>query len=482
MINIDKKRILILEPALNSYKNSLFFKSKEPNVSIYRCIYELKKNYDVEYIDFKTDKITKTKLFSKFSNFDLIILNIKSYNYLLSTQIINKILKIKNKDNNKIDLILIGQYPESRYENILNKYGNHKDQINIFIGESYLLGFKLNEIYEKYISKEIDIKDIFENNVLKLSNHTNNLDNIPLIDITEFSKRDYYSLYPMKGLSPKKWFFMNITEGCSHNCIFCSQTLRISHGTEFKIFSVNETILRIKRALNSDYNIIRFIDDDFLGNKKYIENLCKELIRNKIKFRWMAQVRADKIDNKIIKLMKKAGCESLNFGIESGSKRILKILKKGENLETMKNAVKICKKNKIKFVCYFMIGSPSETLNDIKKSIKLSFRFAPDVLQVGFFTPYEGSPFYENNKEFLEKNMKKTIFHYDAGYLNFSKVKIKKLNHIFFWWNFLYYIINPIKSFKIIFTMLFLEPKRTVKIASEIFIRLTSKIKKAYFR
>jgi radical SAM superfamily enzyme YgiQ (UPF0313 family) len=434
------EKILVLEPLLNRFRNRLFFKSKEPNLSILRGLTVLKQKYKTKFIDFKTDSPTKSQIISEIKKNDYIFLNIKSYNLEISAKIIN----LAKKYNNKIRIYVFGQLPEARPDIFLKRFSG----IAVIKEEFY------------------DFTQFFVNK--NKINKTKNLDNIPKIDLSEMKKRDYFTLYPMKKLRYNKWAFMYLSEGCAHNCIFCSQTLRISHGKKINTFSTKESISRIKRVLKSGFNTIRFADDDFLGNVIFVKKLCNEIIKQKIKFRWMAQVRADKLNNDIIKLMKKAGCECVNFGIESGSKRILSILKKGESLEKMKDATKLCKNHKIKIVTYFMIGNPSETQKEINQSIKLSFLINPDVLQVGYFTPYEGSPFYEENRNLIESKIKYGLFHYDPININFSNVDSNKLKLIYKRWNLKYYFTHPIKSLVLLLNLFAFYPKRTLKIIKEI--------------
>lgn len=431
------ERILVLEPLLNRYKNTLFFKSKEPNIATLRAIKIFKKKYKVKFIDFKIDNTSKKDVLKNIEKCDYLFLNIRSYNFRISTRILSFAAK------RKLKIYLFGQLPEAIPGYFLKKYNAIK-----------IIKEDLYEFAHKFVCDEKIDKTV-------------NLDSIPEIDLEEILKRDYYTVYPLKKLKKYRFAFMNLTEGCVHKCIFCSQTLRISHGNRIIHFSPKEAVRRIKRILGSGFNAIRFADDDFLSDTEFIRQLCELLIKKGIKFRWMAQVRADKIDEKTLILMKNAGCESLNFGVESGSKRILKVLRKGESLEKIKESIKLCKKHNINVVTYFMIGCPTERLKELKKSIRFSFEIKPDILQICFFTPYEGSPFYENNKEIILNRIKSGFFHYNSKYANFSNVKTKKLRQIYRYWYLKFYLLNFPITIKMLLNIFLFHPSRVFRVGAE---------------
>jgi len=446
------KKVVILEPFLNCKASNSIIKSKEPNISTFRAITLFKKRFKVEFIDLKIDEIKQTALYNKLKDADFIFINVKSYNKLFSQKIINYSL-----NNMRSKVFVFGQIPS--YDPFLiqgdgsaNTKNYKRDDyrfVSSIKGEFYNFARYFIDDPKKYC--KMDIID------LKTHKDFNDMDNIPMLDLKELKSRKYYTVYPLKGVKRNKWAFMNLTQGCPYNCIFCSQTLRISQGKQISHFSSDEAIKRIKRMLSNGFNAIRFNDDNFLSNKLFIRELCLKITKQNLKFRWMAQVRADSLDDKTLALMKKAGCESLNFGVESASERILRILEKGETLSSIDKAIKLCKKYKILTVNYYMIGAPSETLSEIKKSIDFSFRTKPDVLQIAYFTAYEGSSFFEKNKKIFLSNKEQVSYHYSNNKFNFSNIKKNKLKKIYRNWYLAYYLIHPFKSLRVIFNLLALR-------------------------
>ncbi len=438
------KKVVILEPFLNEPRKNSLIKSKEPNISTFRAITLLKKKFKVELIDLKIDNVSKKEIFGKIKVADFLFINVKSYNKAFCQNIIKFAL---NKSLTKV--FVFGQIPS--YDPALIHIQGPEIQADTNSFVSFIQGefYNFSRFFIEDPKKYTNMKIIN----LKLHSDFEDIDKIPPLDIKELKKRKYYTVYPLKKIRKTRWAFMNLTEGCPHKCIFCSQTLRISHGKKLRHFSCIEAIKRIKRMLSFGFNAIRFNDDNFLCDKVFIKDLCKELIKRKIIFRWMAQVRADSIDEKTLLFMKKAGCESLNFGVESASDKILKTLEKGEDIANIKDAIILCKKHKILTVNYYMIGSPKERISDIKKTIDFSFETKPDVLQIAYFTAYEGSPFFEKNKEIILSGKNGYSYHYSTMNFNFSYVKKRKLKSIYKSWYIKYYFTHPLKSLRIILNM-----------------------------
>ena len=116
---------------------------------------------------------------------------------------------------------------------------------------------------------------------------------------------------------------------------------------------------------------IRFFDDVFTMDKNRVLQICDEIVSRKLNLVWECEARANTIDEEIIGAMKRAGCEFIDLGIESGSDRILKNIKKSITVEQAIASAKIIKKAGIGLKAFFMHGLPGETYEDIKKTVFL---------------------------------------------------------------------------------------------------------------
>ncbi len=189
------------------------------------------------------------------------------------------------------------------------------------------------------------------------------------------------------------------SRGCPYNCIFCDRSV---FGHKYRYHSA-EYVLEMFRILTKGYQIkhVYIYDDTFITAKERLYEICNYLIKEKTKVSWSCQGTVH-VDYETLKLMKAAGCWQIGFGIESGSERILKVLKKSQTVEQVKKAVGMANKAGIKVRGLFIIGSPTETREDIMKSIALAKELPLDDLQVLNFTPFPGTEIYPIAKEYGE--------------------------------------------------------------------------------
>ena len=230
-----------------------------------------------------------------------------------------------------------------------------------------------------------------------------NLDDIPFPsrDLYEF---DYYKRYFALGNPLRYLAHFIASRGCPLNCVFCKPGFG-------KIINVRspENILEEIKLVQKDYNIdtIHFLDEVMLGGtKKNVANFCEYVLskyNGKPDFFWMGNTNSRMLDCKTIKLMKRAGCFKIAFGVESGSKAILKDMRKNNDLEQLKEIVTYCKK--LGMGVYFNLSTntfneTAETLNETKEYLMHFNQFHFHVPNRFFFlVPIIGTALYREAKE-----------------------------------------------------------------------------------
>ncbi len=222
-------------------------------------------------------------------------------------------------------------------------------------------------------------------------------------------------------LSAKPADVMSISRGCVFNCGFCET--RKLWGNMCRGFSPKRVIGEIQ-DMQSKYGTkgIYFINDNFTLRKKETIELCNLMIQHKLDLQWVCDTRLDLVDQELLELMSKAGCKTIWFGVESASPRILKRIGRNTTPQQAENAVKLCKKNGIKFACSFMLGLPDETLKDMEESLKFAKKLDPDWCQFNIFIAYPDSKLYQElleNKNYTKLDefllsVKSQEFDYDS--------------------------------------------------------------------
>jgi len=140
-------------------------------------------------------------------------------------------------------------------------------------------------------------------------------------------------------------------------------------------------------------NELMFGDELFSVEMGRTKDLLNEMIKHGLnkKLKWWIQTHVRFVDDEMCQLMKEAGCVRMGLGIETGDEESLKTLGKGTNLDMILKARLAAKKAKLPIETYFIIGQPNETMESIKKTIKLAVKLNPDLPIFGIMSPYPGT-------------------------------------------------------------------------------------------
>jgi radical SAM superfamily enzyme YgiQ (UPF0313 family) len=134
-------------------------------------------------------------------------------------------------------------------------------------------------------------------------------------------------------------------------------------------------------------------------DKKWVIKFCELVVREGLKIRWGTNSRVDTIDEERLGWMKKAGCWIIGFGVESGNQEMLDKMKKGITIEQTEEAVKLCKKHKIKTYLLFVLGLPWETRETAIDTIEFAKKLDGDFVDFNIAYPLPGTEYYEIAKD-----------------------------------------------------------------------------------
>jgi len=242
-----------------------------------------------------------------------------------------------------------------------------------------------------------------ENNEVKylLREHIKDLDTLP------FPARH---LLPMELYRPSPANYRRLpatqimtSRGCPYSCVFCHKPI---FGKQFRPHSAKRVLDEIEHLITK-YGIkdIQIFDDTFTMNKERAEEICKGIIERKLDIVWNCMTRIDRVDPDLLKIMKRAGCYEIGYGVESGSERILKLIKKYTSKDAIKKAFEWTKEEDIEIRAFFMIGFPTETREDILETISFAKELNPDIAQFMVTTPYPDTELWELCKQYGEINI-----------------------------------------------------------------------------
>lgn len=208
--------------------------------------------------------------------------------------------------------------------------------------------------------------------------------------------------FPARGLTPYKKYYsllakrtpvttMFTSRGCPYRCLFCD---RPQLGKKFRARSAENVVDEMEECLKMGIKEILIYDDTFTIDRKRVLDICKEILKKRLKMSWDIRARVDNVDREMLKRLKETGCERIHYGVEASSQRILDILRKGITLEQVKETFRLTKEAGISTLAYFMFGSPGETEEEIKESIRLAKELKPDFVHFSITTPFPATNLY----------------------------------------------------------------------------------------
>ena len=217
-------------------------------------------------------------------------------------------------------------------------------------------------------------------------------------DINKFPFPDREDFLGIDQYSKDKISSIVSSRGCPYDCTFCGAKTTWTRKVRYRdVGSIIDEIIMLKNKymVPSYY----FWDDSFTVNRKRTEELLDKIILNKIDLPWTCTTRADLLDDALIAKMKKAGCFSVDIGLETASDRMLRIIKKNTTMKICRNAFSLLDKHNMNYGVFLMVGFPDETEEDILKTIEYAKNSTAIFLCLSTFTPYPGCESYEKAKE-----------------------------------------------------------------------------------
>ncbi len=185
---------------------------------------------------------------------------------------------------------------------------------------------------------------------------------------------------------------MVVSRGCKGNCTFC---FKGAFGTEFRYLSP-ERIVEEMFELRDVYKAkeIAFWDDSFTTDRNSVISVCNLLLEKKLGIPWSAEARIDTVDEEMLRIMKRAGCEFIGYGIESGSDRVLRSVNKRIDTKMITKTIRKTQAIGISIRGYFILGLIGETEEEMRQTIQFATFLNIDIATFTLLVPSPGSADY----------------------------------------------------------------------------------------
>ena len=185
---------------------------------------------------------------------------------------------------------------------------------------------------------------------------------------------------------------MFTSRGCPFRCSFCA---RPHLGKKFRYRSAENVVDEMEECVELGIREFLVYDDTFTVNRDRVLAVCEEIRRRKLVIGWDIRARVDCVDEEMLKQLKATGCERIHYGVEAGTEKILRVLNKGITREQARDTIALTRKIGIETLAYFMIGSPTETREDILATIRFALELKPDFVHITILCPFPGTAIYE---------------------------------------------------------------------------------------
>ncbi len=207
-----------------------------------------------------------------------------------------------------------------------------------------------------------------------------------------FNLREYRTTELLARANPAGW--IETSRGCPYECIYCNKSV---FGRNFRAKSVKRVVDEMAYMLDCGFREIHIADDCFTVNIERAKGICAEILKRQLRFPWatVTGIRADRVDQELLTLMRRAGCYRVFFGIETGSDTVLKIIRKGETCEDVRRAVRMSKKAGLEVHGFFMLALPGETENTMRETIDFAKELDLDMAKVAITVPLPSTPYFE---------------------------------------------------------------------------------------
>ena len=187
---------------------------------------------------------------------------------------------------------------------------------------------------------------------------------------------------------------MFTSRGCPFRCTFCDRPYSpVISG--FRWRSAKHVADEMEMCAEMGIDEAFIYDDTFTVRKDRIFELCDEIKRRKLRFRWDVRAHVNTVTEDLLRAMASAGCERIHFGVECGSPRMMKVINKNHSVEKVRSAFGWAKAAGIETLAYFIIGQQTETAADIQMSVDLAKSLNANYVHFTIFCPYPGTAIYK---------------------------------------------------------------------------------------
>jgi len=206
-----------------------------------------------------------------------------------------------------------------------------------------------------------------------------------------------------------------LTRGCPNRCVFCDRSV---FGNRCRAYTPAYAV-NLVRDLYEHHGVRELLieDDTFVISTARVREFCERLMAAKLDISWSCLGRADRVDSELLRVMRRAGCWQISYGIESGDPDILAAMNKRLDPDRIRAAVQWSRDAGLRTKGFFIVGFPGETLASLERTRRFACSLPLDDISVMQMTPFPGSELYAMadqvgtfDRDWRRMNVMETVF------------------------------------------------------------------------
>lgn len=182
------------------------------------------------------------------------------------------------------------------------------------------------------------------------------------------------------------------SRGCPFRCSFCDKGVSGSAWRARPAEDVVDELQHLERDLGIGF--VNFYDDNFTLKRGRVAAICEEILRRGLRLEWKCEGRVDGVDEELLRLMRRAGCRVVAYGVESANPDTLSMLRKDIDPDEVERAFAATKAAGLRSVAYLILGAPGEGADGVRETLRFVQRIGADYAQFSSLVALPGTPLF----------------------------------------------------------------------------------------
>lgn len=185
---------------------------------------------------------------------------------------------------------------------------------------------------------------------------------------------------------------MITSRGCPFQCSFCDKSVGGSRWRARPAGDIVDELVQMHR--DHGVRFVNFYDDNFTLKRQRVVEICEEMLRRGVDVEWKCEGRVDGVDLELLRLMRRAGCRTVAYGVESANASTLTLLRKDVTVDQAPAAFAATRRAGLRSLAYIILGAPGEDAAAVRRTIRFCHDIGADYVQFSTLVALPGTPLF----------------------------------------------------------------------------------------